>query len=110
MEERIKRIVETLDFNKAEDIETFDLKDKGYIANHVVIATALNNKHTFALLKHLVDVLKPAGEDILRTEEDGDWVIVDLGDILVHIMTQSHRDKYTLEEFLTSFKEYKSDY
>ncbi len=109
MDIRIKRIVDTLDMNKAEDIETFDLTDKGYIVNNVVIATALNNKHTFALLKHLVDVLKPAGEEILRTEEDGDWVIMDLGDILIHIMTQGHRDKYTLEEFIRNFKEYKEN-
>ncbi len=109
MEERIKRIVETLDFNKAEDIETFDLTGKGYIVNEVVIATALNNKHSFALLNHLRDTLKPAGEEILRTEEDGDWTILDLGDILIHIMTQAHRDKYSLENFLINFKEHKED-
>ncbi|MEA3384744.1 MAG: ribosome silencing factor [Campylobacterota bacterium] len=109
MQQRIERIIETLDFNKAEDIESFDLSDKGYIVNGVVIATALNNKHTIALLGHLVDALKPAGEEILRTEEDGDWVVVDLGDILIHIMTQEYRDKYSLEEFLRNFKEYKED-
>ncbi len=105
MEERIKRIVEILDFNKAEDIETFDLSGKGYIVNEVVICTALNNKHTFALLNHLKEGLKPAGEEFVRTEEDGDWIIADLGDILIHIMTQAHREKYSLEEFLTNFKE-----
>lgn len=109
MQQRIERIIETLDFNKAEDIESFDLSDKGYIVNGVVIATALNNKHTIALLGHLVDALKPAGEEILRTEEDGDWVVVDLGDILIHIMTQEYRDKYSLEEFLRNFKEHKED-
>jgi ribosome-associated protein len=105
MEERINRIIEILDMNKAEDIETFDLSGKGYIVNAVVISTALNNKHTFALLNHLKDGLKPNGEDIIRTEEDGDWIIIDLGDILIHIMTQAHRDKYSLEDFLTNFKE-----
>jgi len=109
MEDRIKLVVDTLDFNKAEDIETFDLSGKGYIVNDVVLATALNNKHTFALLNHLIDVLKPAGEQILRTEEDGDWCIIDLGDMLIHVMTQSHRDKYSIEEFLRNFKEYKED-
>lgn len=104
MEERIKRIVEVLDFNKAENIETFDLTGKGYIVSQVVIATALNGKHSLALLNHLKDALKPEGEEFLRTEEDGDWTIVDLGDIIVHIMTEQHREKYTLEEFLTSFK------
>ncbi|MDC0933387.1 ribosome silencing factor [Arcobacteraceae bacterium] len=102
MEQRIKKIVDVLDSKKAEDIEVFDLTDKGYITNHVIIATALNNKHSIALLSHLKDELKPE-EEFLRTEEDGDWTIVDLGDILIHLMTQSHRDTYTLEQFLSTF-------
>lgn len=104
MDQRIKRIVDTLDFNKAENIEVFDLSDKDYIVNQVVIATSLNNRHSFALLNHLRDALKPEGEEFLRTEEDGDWTIIDLGDIFIHIMTQEHRDKYSLEDFLNSFE------
>lgn len=103
MEERLKRIVDLLDARKAENIEVFDLTDKGYITNQVVIATALNTKHSLALLGHLKDELKPAGEEFVRTEEDGDWTIVDLGDILIHLMTQEYRDKYTLENFLENF-------
>ena len=103
MEQRIKKIVDVLDSKKAEDIEVFDLEGKGYIANTVIIATALNNKHSIALLTHLKDELKPEGEEFLRTEEDGDWTIVDLGDILIHIMTQSYRDMYSLEDFLATF-------
>ena len=103
MELRIKKIIEVLDFNKAEDIEVFDLTDKGYISNNVIIATALNTKHSIALLSHLKEDLKPLGEEFVRTEEDGDWTIVDLGDILIHIMTQTYRDMYTLEDFLSTF-------
>ena len=110
MEKRIQRIIDVLDSKKAEDIESFDLSGKGYMVNNVIIATALNSKHSIALLTNLKDALKPEGEEFLRTEEDGDWTIVDLGDILIHIMTQSHRDKYTLEEFLTNFKESKEDF
>ena len=103
MEKRIKKIVEVLDTNKAEDIEVFDLTGKGYITNQVIIATALNTKHSVALLTHLKDDLKPVGEEFIRTEEDGDWTIVDLGDILIHLMTQSYRDIYSLEQFLSTF-------
>jgi len=102
MEQRIKKIVDVLDSKKAEDIEVFDLTGKGYITNQVIIATALNNKHSVALLSHLKDELKPE-EEFVRTEEDGDWTIIDLGDILIHIMTQSHRDIYSLEQFLSTF-------
>lgn len=103
MEERIRRIVEILDAKKAEDIEVFDLTGRGYITNQVIIATALNTKHSLALLGNLKDELKPLGEEFVRTEEDGDWTIVDLGDILIHLMTQEYRDRYTLENFLENF-------
>ncbi|RLA76045.1 MAG: ribosome silencing factor [Epsilonproteobacteria bacterium] len=110
MEKRIQRIIEVLDSKKAENIESFDLTGKGYIVNNVVIATALNSRHSLALLTNLKEALKPEGEEFVRTEEDGDWTIVDLGDILIHIMTQAYRDKYTLEDFLTSFKEAKEEF
>lgn len=103
MEERIKKIVELLDAKKAENIESFDLSEKGYIVNEVVIATALNTKHSISLLTYLKDELKPLGEEFLRVEEDGDWTIIDLGDILIHIMTKEYREKYTLENFLENF-------
>lgn len=103
MEERLERIVDLLNTRKAENIEVFDLTDKGYITNQVVIATALNTKHSLALLEHLKEELKPAGEEFVRIEEDGDWTIVDLGDIVIHLMTQEYRDKYTLENFLENF-------
>ena len=105
MEERIQRIIDILDSKKAENIETYTLTGKGYIADKVIIATALNSKHALALLSHLKDDLKPLGEEFVRTEEDnGDWTIVDLGDILIHIMTAEYREKYTLDDFLNGFK------
>jgi ribosome silencing factor RsfS/YbeB/iojap len=103
LEKRIKRIIEVLDFNKAEDIDRIDLKGKGYLVDIVLVATALNNKHTMALLSHLKD-LKSEGEEFVATEEDGDWVVIDLGDIMIHIMTQTHRDLYNIEEFLVNLE------
>jgi ribosome-associated protein len=78
--------------------------DKGYIVDAVVIATALNNKHSFSLVNHLKDTLKPLGEEFVRIEEDGEWSIIDMGDILIHVMTEAHREKYNIEEFLEDFK------
>ncbi len=105
METRIKRIIDILDSKKAENIESYTLTGKGYITDRVIVATALNSKHAIALLSHLKDDLKPLGEEFVRTEEDnGDWTIVDLGDILIHIMTSEYREKYTLDDFLDGFK------
>jgi ribosome-associated protein len=104
LEDRLKRIEQFLDDKKAENIEIINLTDKGYIVDAVVIATALNNKHSISLLSHLKDTLKPLGEEFLRVEEDGEWSVIDMGDILIHIMVEDYREKYNIEEFLEDFK------
>ncbi len=105
METRIKNIITILDAKKAEDIETLDLRGKGYITDQVIIATALNNKHSLSLVNILKDELKPLGEEFVMTEEEGDWSIIDLGDIIIHIMTEDYRTKYDLEDFLSKLDE-----
>ena len=104
MEKRINKIIEILDDKKALNIETFDLNDKGYVVDKVVIATSLNNKHTVALLAILKDELSKAGEEILRIQEDNDWSVLDMGDVMVHIMTQLQRELYNLDDFLDNFE------
>jgi ribosome-associated protein len=103
MENRIKNIVKTLDEKKALDIETFDLKDKDYFVDAVVIATTMGTKHGYALLDDLKKKLKPMGEEFLFTEESDDWTVIDLGDILIHLMSEEYREKYKLEDFLSKF-------
>ena len=103
MENRIKSIVKTLDEKKALDIETFDLKDKDYFVDAVVIATTMGTKHGYALLDDLKKKLKPMGEEFLFTEESDDWTVIDLGDILIHLMSEEYREKYKLEDFLSKF-------
>ncbi len=104
MKERIDRIVSVLDEKKAEDIEVIDLEGQDYIAQTVVIATSLNEKHGGSLLNELKNRLKPAGEKFLGVDDNGEWVVADLGDIIIHIMTQTYREKYTLEVFLNELK------
>lgn len=100
LENRIENIKAVLDSKKAENIEVFDVKDKGYLVDYVVIATTLNGKHGFALLDYLKEDLKPKGEEFLRVDEDDDWIVIDLGDIFVHLMSPKYREKYCLEDFL----------
>jgi len=101
MQDRIKNITDALDKHKAEAIESFDLKEKNYFVDYVIIASSLGTKHTSALLNHLKDELKPA-ETFNYVEDSGDWVVVDLGDILIHIMTPEYRVKYDMESFLAN--------
>lgn len=102
---RLEVIINLLDSKKAENIALFDLRETPYITSFVVIATSLADKHSFALLDTLKTELKANGETFYSTDEDsGDWIIADLGDIMIHIFTENHRKKFNLEEFLSNFK------
>jgi ribosome-associated protein len=100
MQNRIEKITALLDMNKAEAIEVFDLRDKNYFVDYAIIASSLGTKHTLALLDHLKTGLKPE-EYFNNVDESGDWIVVDLGDILIHIMTPEYRVKYDMETFLS---------
>ena len=104
LKNRLDEIKRILDEKKAENIEVIDLKGKNYIVDTVIIATTLNGKHGFSLLTYLKEGLKPLGEDFVRVDEDNDWTIVDLGDMLIHLMSESHRAKYNIEEFLSDLE------
>lgn len=99
MNPRIEKISSILDMNKAENIEVFELIGSDYFADYVVLASSLGERHTIALLDHLKRGLKPQ-EQFLYVDESGDWVAIDLGDILIHILTPQYRLKYDLESFL----------
>ena len=105
IEERVKIIVDTLDSKKAEEIEVFNLDNADYIADRVVIANSLNLKHTQALFVHIKDKMKEYGENFLHADMSDEWVVADLGDILVHIMIPEYRTKYSLEIFLAELVE-----
>jgi len=100
MNNRIQTITDVLDKNKAEAIEVFDLRDKNYFVDYAVIASSLGTRHTTALLDHLKNGLKPT-ENFNNVDESGDWVVIDLGDVLIHIMTPEYRIKYDMETFLS---------
>lgn len=100
MDTRIEKITSILDLNKAESIEVFDLSKKNYFVDCAVIASSLSSRHTVALLDHLKKGLKPE-ENFNNVDESGDWVVIDLGDILIHIMTPEYRIKYDMEKFLS---------
>ncbi len=104
-EEIVKKIEKILDDKKCENIEIFDLSGCEYIVDYVVIGTALADKHSLSLLDVLKNELKPLGEEFLSVDDNsGDWIVADLGDIMVHIFTENQRKKFNLEEFLEKIK------
>ncbi len=102
--DRVEKIVALLDEKKAENIQAFNLKDSDYFVEKVIIATSLGEKHTPALFEYLKEFLKKIDEKILFVEESEEWIVIDLGDILIHLMTPEYRSKYNIEEFLQEIK------
>jgi ribosome-associated protein len=92
--------VAALEDIKARDIAVFDVRKQTSLYDTLVIASAESNRQVKALANHVRDRLKEAGATILGTEgEDaGEWVLVDAGDIVVHVMQPAVRAYYNLEE------------
>ncbi|OBV28872.1 ribosome silencing factor [Helicobacter sp. CLO-3] len=104
LKKRTQDIIDALDEKKAQDIAVFDLQARDYITDSVIIATAMAGKHSFALLDHLKTTFKPKGEVFYSTDEESeDWLIADLGEIMVHIFTENTRKRFNLEEFLEQY-------
>jgi ribosome-associated protein len=99
--ETLQRIVfDALEDVKAQDIRVFDTVGMTDLFDRVVIACGTSNRQTRALAIHVHEKVKEAGGDIIATEgqETGEWVLVDAGDIVVHIMQPAIRQYYNLEE------------
>jgi ribosome-associated protein len=97
----LQRIVfDALEDVKAQDIRVFDTVGMTDLFDRVVIASGTSNRQTRALAIHVHEKVKEAGGDIIATEgqETGEWVLVDAGDIVVHIMQPAIRQYYNLEE------------
>jgi len=92
--------VAALEDIKARDIAVFDVRKQTSLYDTLVIASADSNRQVKALANHVRDRLKEAGATILGTEgeEAGEWVLVDAGDIVVHVMQPAVRAYYNLEE------------
>jgi len=101
---RIATIKELLDEKKALDIIDYDLRNTDYFVDHVIVATTMADKHAKALLDHLKKTLKPMGEEFLGVDESDDWTVIDLGDILIHLMSEEYRAKYQMDKFLNEIK------
>jgi len=92
--------VDALEDVKAQDIQVFDTTPITSLFDRVVIASGTSNRQTRALAKSVHDKVREAGAPVLSMEgaDTGEWVLVDLGDVVVHIMQPAIRDYYRLED------------
>ena len=96
----LEKVVYWLDEAKAEQIVTIDLKGKSSMGDFMVIATGRSDRHVGAIADQLRKHLKDYGVGTVRVEglETCDWVLIDAGDILVHVFRGEVRDFYNLEK------------
>ena len=95
----LSRILTSLDDDKAEDIVTIDLAGRSALCDALVIATGRSQRHVASTAEHLARRLKEAGYGASRVEglPQGDWVLVDAGDVIVHLFRPEVRAFYDLE-------------
>jgi len=95
-----KTAVTALEDIKARDITVLDVRKLTSLYDTMVIATAESNRQVKALANHVREKLKDVGAAIMGVEgeETGEWVLVDAGEIVVHIMQPQARAYYNLEE------------
>lgn len=100
VEQKTQLVVSALEDIKALDITVINTGKISPLFERMVIASGQSNRQTKALADNVVKKLQEAGEKILSTEgeKSGEWVLVDLGDVLVHVMQPAVRAYYNLEE------------
>jgi ribosome-associated protein len=96
----LKTIRAQLEDAKAEDIVTIDLAGKSTVADGMIVASGRSNRHVGAIAEQIVQKLKEGGHRDLRVEglNQADWVLVDAGDLVIHIFRPEVRSFYNLEK------------
>ena len=96
-------IIKSLSKNKAENITTIDLRGKTSIGDFIVVASGRSTRQVSAISQKLVDVLKKDLGRLSKVEgkDAGDWVLIDTGDIIVHVFRPEVREFYQIEKMWT---------
>ena len=95
----IKTVVAALEEIKAYDIEVLEVSGITALFDYIIIASADSSRQTRALANNVQEKIKAAGGQVYNQEgeQSGEWLLVDLGDAIVHIMQPAVRDYYNLE-------------
>lgn len=96
----IELAIEALEALKGADIITIDIAEKSSIADAMMVATGTSKRHVRSLGESVRQSAKDAGHAPLGFEggDSSDWILVDLGDVIVHVMTEEKREFYALEK------------
>jgi ribosome-associated protein len=98
--ETLRIVLARLDEAKAEDTVTIDLRGKTSIGDYMVVTSGRSNRHVGSVADHVLKDLAKAGVDGVRVEgmPHCDWVLIDAGDVIVHVFRPEVRTFYNLEK------------
>ena len=96
----LDRVVASLDDDKAEEVVSIDLRGRSSVADHMVICSGRSSRQVGAIAEKLVDRMKTEFGRVCKIEgkDQGDWVLIDVGDVVVHVFRPEVRDFYQLEK------------
>jgi ribosome-associated protein len=99
-EELLKIVQTVLDERKGQYITTIDVKEKSSFTDYMVLVTGTSDRHLKSLCEHIAVLVKERGGMVLGMEGDlgSEWILLDLGDVIVHAMTAQTREFYQLEK------------
>ncbi len=94
------RILNALEELKARDVKELDVKELTSVTEYMIIASGTSNRHVKSLAEKVIEEAKAGGDRPLGVEgaEEGEWVLVDLDELIVHVMLPRVRDFYNLEK------------
>lgn len=92
-------ILDALEDGKGHDIQALDVTTLTSITDYMVLVSGTSNRHVKSLVDQVIDTAKSGGNKVLGVEgrENNEWVLVDLGDVIVHVMQKEAREFYDLE-------------
>ncbi|GGW53695.1 ribosome silencing factor [Alishewanella tabrizica] len=98
--ELVAFVADKVDDMKARDIVTLDVRNKSNVTNYMIICSGTSNRHTKSIAGYLAAEVKKIGLQPLGIEGEasGEWVLLDLGDVVVHVMLEESRNFYQLEK------------
>ncbi|MBS1269330.1 MAG: Ribosomal silencing factor RsfS [Gammaproteobacteria bacterium] len=94
------KLIDLLEEMKAEDVQTFNVKELTSVTDYMIVSSGTSNRHVRSIAAHVLTEMRAAGVRPLGSEgaEHGEWVLIDYGDIVLHVMQPRTRDFYQLEK------------
>lgn len=110
-EKIVEIVIDALEDMKAVDVKTMDVKDQSNVTDYMIIASGTSRRHVKSIADNVATTLKDNGLQPKGTEgaDAAEWVLVDLGDVVVHVMMPDTRDFYDLEKLWHPLSEESQD-